>query len=202
MGLQRVRHELNVRAHTHTHTHTLTQLQQGRESESVSLIEIPAHETHSLGAVCSLLTPHQAHSSCHACAPWWGGVGALYSVTVSTSLVSNVLSLEHSGWLHPFLLGNWLGLCNLLLGMITQYCSPSFHLEYHLSMFLTLLLLLNMASSGLWEPDCLCHLLFKTLPSLGVQGPGLCMMGYAFSASVPSAVSCSFYEGLADFLAV
>lgn len=59
-----------------------------------------------------------------------GRVGALYSVTVSTSLVSNVLSLEHSGWLHPFLLGNWLGLCNLLLGMITQYCSPSFHLEY------------------------------------------------------------------------
>lgn len=116
-----------------------------------------------------------------------GGVGALYSVTVSTSLVSNVLSLEHSGWLHPFLLGNWLGLCNLLLGMITQYCSP-FHLEYHLSTFLTLLLLLNLASSGLWEPDWLCHLLFKTLPSSGVQGPGLCMMGYALGASVPSAV--------------
>ena len=79
------------------HTHTLTQLQQGRESKSVSLIEIPSHETHSLGAVCSRLTPHQAHSSCHACAPLWGWVGALYSVTVSTSLVSNVLSLEHSG---------------------------------------------------------------------------------------------------------
>ena len=181
MGLQRVRHDC-AHAHAHTHTHTHTHSHTTPTRERVQVIEIPSHETYSLGAVCSLLTLHQAHSSCHVYAAWRG---SLYSVKVSTSLVSNILSLEHSGWLHPFFLGNWLGLCNLLPGMITQYFSPSFHLEYHLPTFLTLLLLLNLASPGLWEPDCLCHLLFKTLPSSGVQDPGLGMVGYAFSTSVP-----------------
>ena len=96
MGLQRARRDCMC-ARAHTHIHTLTQLQQGRKSNSVSLIEIPSHETHSLGAVCSLLTPCQAHSSCHAYAAWWWWGGALYSVKVSTSLVNNILNLEHSG---------------------------------------------------------------------------------------------------------